>query len=87
MVSKDQIVGIGILFGCLVGLAVYFWLVFLSMWSIFILKLTVFVAATLVLGIATWIGWVMATTSSPQPIEGITSKVTSESKTEEQKSE
>jgi predicted DNA-binding transcriptional regulator len=69
MPTKDQSTGAIILLGCLSGLAVYFWLVFLSAWSDFIIKLTAFVIIACILGIGAWIGWTLATTLPPQPLE------------------
>lgn len=95
MVSKDQAIGgiifivcviIGILYT--VGLfyfgnpldpekpwAIEFWLI----------AIPVFLAFTAIMGIGAWIGWTMATTPPPKPIEEITSEV--EEKKEEKAEE
>jgi cytoskeletal protein RodZ len=95
MVSKDQTIGGIIFIACLivgilytVGLfyfgnpldpakpwAIEFWLV----------AIPVFLAFVAIMGIGAWIGWTMATTPPPKPIEEITSEV--EEKKEEEKPE
>jgi len=84
--SKDQGIGAVILVGCLLGIVIYFWLVFFSEWSLLILQLTGFIAVGGILGIGAWIGWTMATTPPPKPIEELEKEIeeeTSEEKTEE----
>ncbi|RJS90921.1 transcriptional regulator [Candidatus Bathyarchaeota archaeon] len=88
--SKDQGIGAVILVGCLLGIVVYFWLVFFSPWSLLILQLTGFIAVGGILGIGAWIGWTMATTPPPKPIEEIEKEIEeekSEEKTEEKTGE
>ena len=88
MPSKDQGIGVAILVGCLLGIVIYFWLVFFSPWSLLILQLTGFIAVGGILGIGAWIGWTMATTPPPKPIEELEEEIeeeTSEEKTEEKK--
>jgi len=88
--SKDQGIGAVILVGCLLGIVIYFWLVFFSEWSLFILELTGFIAVGGILGIGAWIGWTMATTPPPKPIEELEKEIeeeTSEEETEEKTEE
>ena len=75
---KDQLIGIAILLASLAGLGIYFWILFFSVWSILLLQITAFIAMALILGIAAWIGWVMATTPPPKPIEEIATESKSE---------
>ena len=70
--EKDQAIGVVILAGSIIGIILYFWLVFLSPWSGFIMALTLFAAVAALLAILGWIGWTMATTPPPKPIEEIT---------------
>ena len=98
MPSKDQGIGAAILAGCILGIIIYFLLVFdvfgenVALW---VLKLTAFIAVGGILGIGAWIGWTMATTPPPKPIEDIekeleeesTEEKSEESKEEETKSE
>jgi len=69
MPSKDQSIGAIILVVCILGILVYGWLVFLTQWALLILQLTGFIAVGGILAIGSWIGWVMATTPPPKPIE------------------
>lgn len=85
--SKDQGIGAVILVGCLLGIVVYFWLVFFSPWSLLILQLTGFIAVGGILGIGAWIGWTMATTPPPKPIEEIEKEIKEEEKSEEKTEE
>ena len=78
MVSKDQGIG-GLIFGiCLVVAIVYtlglFWLgdpLGTNSWSLafWLIAIPVYLAFILILGIGAWIGWTMATTPPPKPIE------------------
>ncbi len=83
MPSKDQGIGAAIFVGCLLGIIIYFWLVFFSEWSLFILELTGFIAVGGILGIGAWIGWTMATTPPPKPIEEIEKELEEEETSEE----
>ena len=69
--SKDQSLGALLLFAGVVGVFVYGWLVFMSEWSPLALQVTGFVVVAGVLGIVAWIGYTMATTPSPQPLEDL----------------
>jgi len=65
--NKDQGIGIVILVASIAGIVVYAWLLFT--YAIPILQITAFIAVALVLIIAAWIGWTMATTPPPAPLE------------------
>lgn len=78
--AKDNILGILLLIGSVGGILVYGWLVFMSVWSILILQLTGFVAIAGVLGILAWIGYTLATTPAPTPIEDLEKEVSTEEK-------
>lgn len=67
--EKDQAIGALILIVSILVIFVYGWLLFFTIWELIILKITVFVALTLILAILAWIGWTMATTPPPKPIE------------------
>ena len=67
--EKDQGIGVVILAGSIIGIILYFWLVFLTPWSGFIIALTLFAAVAALLAILGWIGWTMATTPPPKPLE------------------
>ena len=86
MTSKDQTIGALILLVCIVGIVVYGWLVFLTDWKILILELTGFIAVGGILAIGAWIGWTMATTPPPKPIEELEKEIETET-AEEKKAE
>lgn len=67
----DRVLGVGILLGSLLGVACYFWLVFLSPWSMLVVQLSAFLAVAAVLVIVAWIGYTLATTPPPEPLEGL----------------
>jgi predicted DNA-binding transcriptional regulator len=67
IMSKDQTYGAVILVASIVGLIVYSWLLY--SYALIVLQLTAFVAVALVLVITGWIGWTMATTPPPAPLD------------------
>jgi predicted DNA-binding transcriptional regulator len=71
MPNKDQSIGAIITVGCLLGILVYAGLVFLTQWNLLVLQLTGFIAVGGILAIGSWIGWTMATTPPPKPIENL----------------
>jgi len=83
--SKDQVLGAGILIGSLLGVALYFYLVFLSIWDALTIKLSAFAAVSAVLVILAWIGYTLATTPPPAPLEDFA--LEEETKAEEEKKE
>ena len=82
MASKDQTIGAVILIVCVLGIIIYGWLVFLTEWSLFVLQLTGFIAILAILGIGAWIGWTMATTPPPKPIEELEAEIEAETSEE-----
>ncbi|MEM3580732.1 MAG: transcriptional regulator [Candidatus Bathyarchaeia archaeon] len=97
MVSKDQSIGGAIFIICVVIAIIYTLIVFLPTQTlgIFGLKVSdieariwavvipVFLAFIAIMGIGAWIGWTMATTPPPKPIEEITTEIEEEEKKEE----
>jgi predicted DNA-binding transcriptional regulator len=65
--NKDQGIGAVILVGSVAGIVLYAWLIYA--FTILVLQITAFVAVAGILGIAAWIGWTMATTPPPAPLE------------------
>ena len=65
--NKDQGIGAVLLVASIAGIVAYAWLLFT--YAILILQITAFVAVAAVLVIAAWIGWTMATTPPPAPLE------------------
>jgi len=88
-VSRDQTVGVLLCLGSVLGILAYGWLVFASEWAMLTLQLTGFIAVGAVLGILAWIGYTLATTPPPKPIEAETpeAEVKEELKREESKPE
>jgi cytoskeletal protein RodZ len=94
MVSKDQTIG-GIIFAvCLIVGVLYAVGLFYfgeplvdAGWSIqfWLIAIPVFLAFIAIMAIGAWIGWTMATTPPPKPIEEITSEI--EEKAEEKPAE
>lgn len=98
MVSKDQAIGGLILIVCLVIIVGYLVALFGSTWvastflgdadraggvRYWLAEIPVLIAVVAVLGIGAWIGWTMATTPPPKPIE----EIEAEEKKEEEKAE
>ncbi|MCL5878149.1 MAG: hypothetical protein M1540_10105 [Candidatus Bathyarchaeota archaeon] len=91
MVSKDQAIGGAILLVCavvaivyLVALFGYEWLISVLPWlnigtvdavRYWLIAVPVLVAFVAILFIGAWIGWTMATTPPPKPIEEITTEI------------
>ncbi len=78
--SKDKIVGISLLIGSIAVILIYGWLVFLSEYWKLVLQLTGFVAVAGVFGILAWVGYTLATTPPPKPIEEIEKEIEEELK-------
>jgi predicted DNA-binding transcriptional regulator len=99
MVSKDQAIGGAILLVCVVVAVLYLVALFgyqqlIQPWlnigtteavRFWLIAVPVFVAFVAILFIGAWIGWTMATTPPPKPIEEITTEI--EEKKEEPKTE
>ncbi len=69
--SNDRVLGWAILLGSIVGVAAYFYLAFLSPWTLLVIQLSAFLAVAAVLFIMAWIGYTMATTPPPVPLEDL----------------
>jgi hypothetical protein len=87
MVSKDQSIGGLIFIVCLVVAIFYVITLFYPKWlgdlvstdyatiQFWIIAVPVFIAFVAIMGIGAWIGWTMATTPPPKPIEEITTEI------------
>ena len=86
--SKDQTIGAAILVVCILIGIFYVTTLFYPQWlntfgmqvtesnvQFWIIAIPVLVAFIAILGIGAWIGWTMATTPPPKPIEDITSEI------------
>ncbi len=92
MVSKDQAIGAAILAVCVIVAVFYvvtlfypYYLGSASVVQFWLIAIPVFVAFVAIMLIGAWIGWTMATTPPPKPIEEITTEI--EDKKEEPKTE
>jgi predicted DNA-binding transcriptional regulator len=82
--SKDQVLGAVILVASVIVIVVYAWLIYAL--PLITLQVTAFLAVGAVLVIIAWIGWVMATTPPPAPLEpepAVMSPGETETKTQE----
>ena len=69
--NKDKITGWMILLGSILGIIVYFYLTLLSPWTMLTIQISAFVAVAALLSIIAWIGYTLATTPPPTPIEDL----------------
>jgi len=83
--SRDTLIGVTILILSVIGIVTYNWLLFFTEWSLIILKITAFIVVTGVLAIFAWIGYTLATTPPPKPIEEIEKELEKELQTQEEK--
>jgi len=67
--NKDQLIGLSILIASIIGIGLYAWLLYA--YALIVLQITAFIAIAAILGILAWIGYTMATTPPPTPIEDI----------------
>lgn len=72
--SKDQAIGLLIFLTCVAVATLYcvglFWPA-LEAFRFWIIAIPVFIGFTAIMAIGAWIGWTMATTPPPKPIEEI----------------
>jgi predicted DNA-binding transcriptional regulator len=78
IVSKDQTLGAVILVVSIIGIAAYGVLIWY--FPLIVLEITAFLAVAGVLAILAWIGYTLATTPPPQPIEEIEKELQAEAK-------
>ena len=84
--GKDQVIGIILLIVSAIVIVVYGWLAFFTEYWQFILQLTGFILVAGVFGILGWIGYTLATTPPPKPIEEIEKELEEELKKLEEES-
>lgn len=66
--NRDQAIGWAVLAASVAVIIVYGWLLYA--FPMLVLQVTAFIAVAAILGVLAWIGWIMATTPPPTPIEG-----------------
>ena len=87
---NDRALGGLIFLGSLAGIVIYFWLLFMSPWAWLTIQISALLAVGMVLLIMAWIGYTLATTPPPMPLEDFESETgvsETESETEEKASE
>jgi len=78
--SRDQLIGILLVIVSVIIIVVYSYLIlFTAYWEI-IVKLTLVIAVIGICGIFSWIGYTLATTPPPKPIEEIEKEIEEELK-------
>lgn len=80
--NKDKIIGLLIFIGSILGIIIYAWLLFFIA-TIIVIQITLFIAVAALLAILAWIGYTLATTPPPKPIEEIEKELEEETKEEE----
>ena len=80
---NDRLTGYLILVGSLLGIGLYFYLIFLSPWIMMGIQISAFVAVSAVLAIMAWIGYTLATTPPPMPLEDFDEEILTEEQGEE----
>lgn len=83
IMRRDQFIGWGLLVVSIAVVVVYVWLTWFPLWrgvDIILLKLTGTIAVIGVFGILGWIGYTLATTPPPKPIEEIEKELEEELK-------
>jgi hypothetical protein len=86
MVSKDQTIGGAIFIICAIVGIIYVVTLFYPQWLLFaisdisgaqfwVIAIPVLIAFIAIMAIGAWIGWTMATTPPPKPIEELTTEV------------
>jgi len=81
--SNDKIIGGLILTFSMLGTILYGWVVFFTEYAIFALQVTAFIAVAGVLAILAWIGYTLATTPPPKPVEELEKEFTQQSSDEQ----
>ena len=80
--ADDRALGSIILLGSLAGVVIYFWLLFMSPWAWLTIQVSALLAVGMVLLIMAWIGYTLATTPPPMPLEDFDFETKSEEEEE-----
>jgi predicted DNA-binding transcriptional regulator len=67
--ANDRVLGWILCLGSLAGLVVYFWLLFMSPWDLLTLQVSMLIMVGMFHLILAWIGYTLATTPPPMPLE------------------
>ncbi|MFP3281029.1 MAG: transcriptional regulator, partial [Vulcanisaeta sp.] len=82
--NRDKAVGLALLVVSIVIIVVYAYVMFATHYAFLLLQLTGVVAVAVVFGILAWVGYALATTPPPKPIEEIEKEIEEELKKLEQ---
>jgi len=85
--SRDQVIGVLMAAGSVIGLLIYLYLLWFSEYTLIVLQLTATLAVGAVLFILAWIGYTLATTPPPPSIEEIEKELEKELKELEKEEE
>ncbi len=66
--NRDRLLGVVMLVGCVVGILLYGWLLFF-VGPLIVLQVTSFIVVFALTAVVGWIGYTLATTPPPEPIE------------------
>ena len=80
--ANDRMLGGIIFLGSLAGIAIYFWLLFMSPWAWLTVQVSALIAVGMILLIMAWIGYTLATTPPPMPLEDFDFETESEEEEE-----
>ncbi|MGQ9781855.1 MAG: transcriptional regulator [Nitrososphaeria archaeon] len=83
--NKDQLIGLALLIGSIVGIVIYGYLLY--NWATIILQVTAFLIVAGGLVVVGWIGYTLATTPPPTPIEELSELSKDEPAKDEKKEE
>lgn len=87
MPERDKLIGVGLMVVTTIVILFYLYGLFFSKeLSEILIKLTIFIAVAGVMGILGWIGYTLATTPPPKPIEEIEKEIEAELKKLEEES-
>ena len=80
MVAKDKAIGGLLLIVSVIVIIVYGYILFFTKYDILLLKITGLVAVIVVFGVLAWIGYTLATTPPPKPLEELEKELEEELK-------
>ena len=64
----------------ILAIIAYAWILFFTEWTILLIQITLMIAVAGILGIVAWIGYTLATTPPPKPLEEIEKELEEELK-------
>jgi len=86
-VASDKVIGISLLIISILVILIYGYILFFTTYSLLLLKATAFIAVAIVFAVLAWIGYTLATTPPPKPIEEIERELEEELRKLEDKSQ